>query len=321
MNRLILSLCSMLFGLLLGIVIRGFYNKRKGTSAETMPPWLVACRTVGLYVLNPVAIICVFWVQKTSDTWMLILPPLCWLSLTLGGVAALLFSKIFKHTSKKTGAMFTVGSFSNMGSFGSIISYAFFGEMGYAIATAYRLGEELYYYGIGFPLANYFGSKKKSGIKSAMKTVKIDKRILIFLGAFALGLLLNFTGISQPVFFNRIIGIIVPASTFLTVLASGYTIDFGKVRSYIKECVCVSLIKYIIVPILMMSVFNLLKIQYIQDGLALKVLIIMTFLPSALVALIPTQIYDLDYNLANSCWLTNTVLYFLVLPILIVFLL
>ena len=319
MYRMILSLCCMVFGLLMGIAIRTAYAKTEKGVPAIMPEWLVIIRTLGVYVLNPIAIVCAFWVQRLEDK-LLILPLLCLLSFMIGGISALISSKILKHNGKKKGALFSVSSFANMGSFGSIVSYALFGEPGYAIASIYRMGEQIYYYGVGFPIANLLGNEKEGDLRKTIMTARIDNHIFIFIGAFAAGILLNLTGLPRPIFFDKIIAIIVPTSTLLIVLASGYTVNFGKVREYIKECICVALIKYAVIPLLMLPVFYAVGIQYMQDGLVLKVLIIMSCLPSALVALIPAQIYDLDYNLANSCWLFGTGLYFLVLPILIIIL-
>ena len=44
--------------------------------------------------------------------------------------------------------------------------------------------------------------------------------------------------------------------------------------------------------------------------------IFLSSMPVAFTALIPPSIYDLDLNLANSCWLVNTLSIALILPLL-----
>jgi predicted permease len=58
----------------------------------------------------------------------------------------------------------------------------------------------------------------------------------------------------------------------------------------------------------------------IEGGLPLKVVLILSSMPVAFNALIPPSIYDLDLDLANSCWFVTTALLAVVLPLLLVIL-
>ena len=55
----------------------------------------------------------------------------------------------------------------------------------------------------------------------------------------------------------------------------------------------------------------------IDKGLPLKVVMILSSMPVAFMALIPPSIYDLDLDLANSCWFFTTALLIFVLPCLL----
>jgi predicted permease len=52
--------------------------------------------------------------------------------------------------------------------------------------------------------------------------------------------------------------------------------------------------------------------------LPLKVVIILSSMPVAFNALIPPSIYDLDLDLANSCWFFTTALLIITLPMLLI---
>jgi predicted permease len=52
--------------------------------------------------------------------------------------------------------------------------------------------------------------------------------------------------------------------------------------------------------------------------LPLKVVIILSSMPVAFNALIPPSIYDLDLDLANSCWFFTTALLIIILPLLLI---
>jgi hypothetical protein len=93
-----------------------------------------------------------------------------------------------------------------------------------------------------------------------------------------------------------------------------------RVRDYLKECVSVSIIKFVLVPVFASSLAYLIGFGNIEEGLPLKVVIILSSMPVAFNALIPPSIYDLDLDLANSCWFFTTALLIIVLPLLLILL-
>jgi len=76
------------------------------------------------------------------------------------------------------------------------------------------------------------------------------------------------------------------------------------------------MIKFAIVPGVVTFLALLLGYRNIGDGLLLKVVIILSSMPVAFMALIPPSLYDLEIDLANSCWLFTTTLLVIVLPVL-----
>ena len=51
-----------------------------------------------------------------------------------------------------------------------------------------------------------------------------------------------------------------------------------------------------------------------DGGFALRVVFVLAAMPPAFYSLIPPQIYKLDGDLANSCWLFNSGVFLLLLP-------
>jgi predicted permease len=92
---------------------------------------------------------------------------------------------------------------------------------------------------------------------------------------------------------------------------------FRKISAYLPECVSISLIKFVLVPVLASLPAYFLGYGHIQNGLPLKVVIILSSMPVAFNALIPPSIYNLDLDLANSCWFFTTALLVAVLPMLL----
>jgi predicted permease len=92
---------------------------------------------------------------------------------------------------------------------------------------------------------------------------------------------------------------------------------FRRVREYLKECLSVSVIKFVMVPVMTTLLAYLIGFGRIEGGLPLKVVMILSSMPVAFNALIPPSIYDLDLDLANSCWFFTTALLIVVLPTLL----
>jgi hypothetical protein len=98
----------------------------------------------------------------------------------------------------------------------------------------------------------------------------------------------------------------------------GLAMRFSRVRDYVKESAAVSVIKFSLVPISTLAAAWWFGLGTIHDGLPLKVVMILSSMPVAFNALIPPSLYDLDLDLANSCWFVTTVMLALVLPLLLV---
>lgn len=108
---------------------------------------------------------------------------------------------------------------------------------------------------------------------------------------------------------------IIPFGTLILLISIGLGMKFGKVRNYTNECLAISVIKFVLVPLIVSAAAFLLGYGEIEEGLPLKVLIILSSTPIVFTALIPPSIYDLDLDLANSCWLVTTLSIALILPL------
>jgi predicted permease len=70
------------------------------------------------------------------------------------------------------------------------------------------------------------------------------------------------------------------------------------------------------VPLIVSTVAFLLGYGEIEGGLPLKVVIVLSSMPVAFTSLIPVSIYNLNLDMANSCWLITTLSLIIVLPLL-----
>jgi len=316
-SKLIYSFSLILFGLLVGYAIQKLPDRllnRLPMSIEALRKWLQ--RTALLFV-NPVAILGAVWIVRIHDIGLATLPFTCIFAIVAGGVWALMASWILGHGPKKTGAMFCCGAFTNNGSIGALLCFIFLGEPGFALVPIYKLFEEFSYYSIGFPVArHYSGSAAAADEGTWCRIMRLarDPLIIVSLSSIVLGGILNASGLQRPAFYEIVNAVFIPLGTVMLLISIGLAFRFRKVRDYLKEGITIAAIKFIMVPVMASFLAWVIGFGDINGGLPLKVVIILSSMPVAFTALIPPSIYDLDIDLANSCWFITTALLAVVMP-------
>jgi predicted permease len=318
MSKFIYSFGIIIFGLSLGYAVRLLVE----LSVIQLPIPIDRLRRSllrgALLLVNPVAVVGALWIADIRSFRLAALPINCLFALIAGGVFALALARLLRLGPRKTGAMYCCGSFSNIGSIGGLVCFVFLGEKGFALVPIYRLFEELSYYSIGFPIARYYaGSENNIRFSGRIAALARDPFILVALSGILLGGLLNLTGVQRPDFFQSVVSVSVPLGTVMLLVSIGLALKLKRVRDYLKECISISLIKFVLVPAASVSLGCLLGFGSIDGGLPLKVVVILSSMPVAFIALIPPSIYDLDLDMANSCWLFTTSLLVVILPLLL----
>ncbi len=170
---------------------------------------------------------------------------------------------------------------------------------------------------MGFPIAKYYSGECSvdEGTGRRLKRLLRDPFILTALASILIGGLLNASGMGRPAFYGILNTVFVPLGTVMLLTSIGLAMRFRRVRDYLKESVAIALIKFAFVPILATVMAYLIGLGALDGGLPLKVVLILASMPVAFNALIPPSIYDLDLDLANSCWFFTTALLIVVLPI------
>jgi predicted permease len=271
-----------------------------------------------LLFINPITIVGALWTIRMNDGRLVAFPVLEVFAILLGGFLALWASKILKLERRKTGAMFSCGFFTNTLSIGGLVCFVFLGEMGFALVAFYRIFEEFMYYGVGFPMAKLYSTDthEKETWQGKLKRLGTDIFVLVSLFSLFTGGLLNFSGLKRPEFYQTINSILIPLGTLALLISIGLAMRIKTVQDYLKECVVISGIKFLIVPVILTLTAFLLGYGKMEQGLPLKVVMMLSAMPVAFTSLVPPSLYDLDVDLANSCWLFSTSLLIVVLPVL-----
>jgi predicted permease len=313
------SLSIISFGLLLGYSVQVFSNRgilRLPVPIEELRKLL---QRVALLVVNPVAILGAVWVVNVSSIRLVALPFIGFFALLAGGLLGLLAARLLQLPARKAGALFGCGSFTNIGSVGALVCFVFLGEPGFALVPIYKLFEELFYYGVGFPIAKFYSSTDTvdKGTSARISRLLLDPFILTALSSIVIGGFLNLSGLNRPAFYGPLNSFLVPLGTVMLLASIGLAMRFRRVRNYLRESAAVAVIKFALVPALAFTAAFGLGLGDIEGGLPLKVVLILSSMPVAFNALIPPSIYDLDLDLANSCWFVTTALLVVVLPVLL----
>lgn len=318
MDRLLYSLAIVIIGLLTGYLFRLAVDDRLVTSSRSLQEIRKILQKISLLVLNPIAFIGAIWVVEWRHVEVAALPFIGMTALLVGGISALLAARLLKLNRYQTGAFIVCGSFTNIGSIGALVCYFFFGEPGFALVSFYKLFEEFLYYAVGFPIAKSFSASanERDSLFERLKTIFTDIFVLVLLGSVLLGFSLNISGLARPEFYQRLNFIVIPLSSFLLLASIGMAMKFQRMGAYLKAGFSVAVIKFVIVPLIAMGLGVSLGLGKIDNGLPLKVVTVLSAMPVGFIAMVPPTIYDLDVDLANTCWIVTTaLLIFIVLPI------
>jgi predicted permease len=273
-------------------------------------------QTVAMLFFIPLTFSGAVWIVDLDNLKILALPIIEVFAILLGGTLAYGFARAQDLTRRQTGPYIVSGAFGNVGSIGGLICYMFLGEAAFALVGLYKLFEELMYFAFALPLAKSFSLDQNANDSLAARIKKIfaDPFVLVPLGGLAAGLILNLTGVPRPQFYSRVNSIFIPAIPVLLLLSIGMAMRIGSVRKYFWKSAVIVLVKQIMVPAAAVGIALALGFGTIAGGLPLKVVLIVSCMPVAFIAMVPPTIYNLDVDLANSNWLLTNGLLIVLVP-------
>ncbi|MGJ9382779.1 AEC family transporter [Salipaludibacillus sp. CF4.18] len=315
-GNFVFALAIVIIGLLAGKGLRVLLDKGTISSPEKMHRILKGSTMSALLVVNPLIIFGAFWYVQLDDLRLIVIPILGAIAIALGGGLSLYAAKWLKLGRKQQGSMFASGTFTNLGSFGNLFCFVFLGEASLVFVALFRLFEDLIYYAVGFPVAQSYGENQGLKEKSLLKKLATNPFIIITLIAIVIGGSLNLSPWERPAFYADLNSVLVPIFTILLVVPTGFNLQVGKVKGYLKESFVVAAIKYGIVPVAVTILALMFGLREIYDGIAFKTIIILSAMPPGFTSLVPPQLFNLDKDLANSSWFITTVLLIFVLPVL-----
>ncbi len=318
LNKLLFLLFLIFFGIILGYFIQYLDEKKKTNFPVKREKIRKNLQKIFFFLFSPISIIGAIWVANIQNIKAIYVPMMGLTAFFLGAIFAYIGARFLKLSKPNTGLYIISGSYSNIGSIGGLVCFAFFGEAGYALTPIYNFVLPAIYFALGFPIVKHFTNnyEKKESVISRFLTAITDPFVLFPIGSITIGLLLNFSNISRPPIYGNIIAVTVPVGNFLVLVSIGLELKISKVKDYLRECAVLSLIKFLLIPFFTTIIAWRLGLGEIANGLHLKVVIVLSSMPVALIALIPSSLYNLGLNMVNSCWLFTTAAMIFVIPVL-----
>ena len=162
--------------------------------------------------VNPIAFGGAIWALDLSDIRIIALPFLGAFAIILGGVLAYIAAKAMRLSRKQTGVLVNCGSFTNIGSIGSLVTFILLGEQAVALMPFYKLFETFLYYGIGFPYAKSMSDMvlDNESVMDRVISVLTDRFVLVSISSIAIGLGLNLMGYTRPAFYPTLNSLLIP---------------------------------------------------------------------------------------------------------------
>lgn len=159
--------------------------------------------------------------------------------------------------------------------------------------------------------------KKTDRLKEILLRLVKDPFIMASFLAIVIGGVLNMSPWERPEFYGTLNEWLVPIMVVFLMISIGYNMRLKAIGGYVRECLSISAVKFVLVPITCVAIAYLLGLGQIgEDQIVLKVILILSAMPPAFISLIPPQLYKLDIDLANSSFLFNSAALVVVLPIL-----
>ena len=320
MERLLITLGIIFVSLAAGYAVRCHVaSGRSRFSEDDVVRLRKRLQLVALFFLMPFSAMLSLWGLPSPDSRLLTLPLLGVTAFIVGGLVSIPVARMLGLSRPQTGSFYCCATFTNLGAVGSLVAVVFLGESTIALAALYRLCEEMFYYGVAYPVAQWYG-QAAAGQRFSLRGLRFDPLLWLVLLALGVGIALNLGGVPRPEAGRIAATVFVLLTTTFFLFAIGLGLRVSRLSGHVRAGLAVSLIKFACVPLVIVSLAWAIGLGDIDNGLPLRAVAIFACMPVAMNALVPPSLFNLDLDLANACWIFSTLGLVVVLPLLLVLL-
>ena len=320
MNRFLPSLLTISVALGLGALIGALF-RRYAQDQRTLVRWRVHVQRLCLLLLNPIASIGAVWILPLRHSGLLFVPAVGVFNLAFGLLVGCLAMALKPLPSAGQRIGFRLScSITNIGSIGGLIVFVLLGEPAFALVPLYKLFEEYWYYGVLFPYARQ--QAIKAGLlpntgqpTGLLRRLFSDPFFVMAVLSIALGLSLDLSGLERPGIFAEINSWLIPANSFLLLLATGTQISVRHLPTHWRPALTVSLLRLALVPACTLS-FALLLGFAAGDPMTIKTIVILSMMPIGFTSLVAASLFNFDSDFISAAWIVSNASLLLSLPLL-----
>jgi len=316
MERLLFILTVCFGSIAAGYAIQAYCAGRGIFTYEQIKSVSDRIKIITIVFLLPIPILHAFWKIHFTVGTLFVIPFEGILSFLVGGASAIILIRLFRVVPPRAASVFVCGMFTNLGIFGGFICFVLFRDLGFLIVQLFTVFEVFIYLVVGFPLSQQISRGALQSLRFDFRSIKDQPVAFVPIFAIVLGSLLKTFGVYRPPVFGTFSSFLIPAMTAALGIAIGMTLRFSRIRTYLREVVMITTIKFCIIPMVNIPVAIFLGMGRIMDGVPLKVITVLSFMPVAFIALVPPVLYDFDLDCANSGWLVTTLAILVIFPLL-----
>jgi len=274
--------------------------------------------------LEPIAALIIFWSLDLKQIASVVSAPV------LGGIwmiamlaPAAFAARMLKLSHVQRGNFLLAAMFSNNGiTLGAFICLVFLGINGQAMGQVFVLSFMPLLLTVGFGIgrrsirraANERSAADRASAAAACKPAGNPDSDAPPLGlirtvpyvAMAIGLVLNITGARRPDFALLVNKGVVFLDVAVYSFAIGTLFTLASVRRYIRECLAMSALKFVVSPAVGLLLFFAASRVLDLDPVLLKVMIVQCAMPVAIMSVVVSRFCRLDTELAAGCWVFTT---------------
>ncbi len=263
--------------------------------------------TLSLMLVYPVTALLGFWATKLT-------PELIWLPVLgivmsgIPGIFAYFRAKAKYAGMLDQGSYVMAGTMSNTLTLGGISTFIIYGETGFAYVQLITLLGTLYLFVVCFPIAQWYAMKggEGRGERLSVASVVFSRNQLPALGLL-IGAALYYSGIPRPAWAGASFDPLVHIGAWTSLLPVGFSVDFRAMRQYWLGIVDMTVIKFVLTPLLMYAIARMV----ISDPIALDAILITASTPTAILSVIAVKMNRLNVHITMAAFVLTTVVYLL----------
>ena len=313
-HKLLIDTIRTMTVILGGLVIG--YGLRK--SGHARPGLAAAVNRIVLTYIQPFVICLALWAMPRPDLRTLALPLFGASMVILMWPVAALIPRLLRMDRRTSGSFVTSAIFSNVGfTYGTFVAFAALGPPGAALGALYCASFMPTFFTLGFYVGKRYSVGEHQGVLQAAIGLARDGQTRNPILGIVMGLLLNLLGVGAPGEAAFIIDFAMPTTTAAFLLAIGLGLRLSAVKQYWRECLLMHAVKFAVSPIIGLALALVFGYWQVPDHSVLRVVVIQSAAPCAIMAVMLSDVFDLNRELAGAVWLTTNVTAILLAPILL----